>query len=250
MRKKIIVVPYNSDWPKQFERESHEIKRALGDRCVALHHVGSTSISGLCAKSKIDIIAVVKDISTLGHSLEQAGYLAKGEWNLPLHQGFTKREPNLRVNLHVFEEGNPEIEQLLLFRDYLKTHPETLEEYAHLKQKLVKEASSHIREKGRFSGYNLAKNQFIKKVTKLSGFDGLCLRFCMHYDEWEYAKASLKESFDQNLTHFVLYKGAEMVGIAQLRGFDQEGLTIRAKDPKFESFINHRIGQWIAYQNY
>ena len=59
--KLIEFVPYDPIWPKIFEIESENIKQALGDNCVAIHHVGSTAVPGLSSKPKIDIIAVVKD---------------------------------------------------------------------------------------------------------------------------------------------------------------------------------------------
>lgn len=36
--KRIVVIPYNPDWPKMFEAESQKIKEALGDNCIAIHH--------------------------------------------------------------------------------------------------------------------------------------------------------------------------------------------------------------------
>jgi GrpB-like predicted nucleotidyltransferase (UPF0157 family) len=58
--KHIEVVQYNDDWPKMFEQEAASIKQALGNNCIEIHHVGSTSIPGLSAKPIIDIIAVTK----------------------------------------------------------------------------------------------------------------------------------------------------------------------------------------------
>ena len=60
-RKHIEVVPYDPEWPEIFERESLKIREALGDNCIAIHHIGSTFVPGLAAKPKIDMIAVVKE---------------------------------------------------------------------------------------------------------------------------------------------------------------------------------------------
>jgi GrpB-like predicted nucleotidyltransferase (UPF0157 family) len=56
--KKIIVMPYNSEWPKIFERKASKIKETLGSNCIAIHHIGSTSVSGLSAKPVLDMIGV------------------------------------------------------------------------------------------------------------------------------------------------------------------------------------------------
>lgn len=56
----ITITPYNSSWPQLFEAEALGVKKALGESCVAVHHVGSTAVPGLSAKPTIDIIVVVK----------------------------------------------------------------------------------------------------------------------------------------------------------------------------------------------
>lgn len=47
---KIEVVPYNPQWPAQFEAEAAAIRRILGNEVLELEHVGSTSVPGLPAK--------------------------------------------------------------------------------------------------------------------------------------------------------------------------------------------------------
>ena len=63
---KIIVTPYNPDWPKFFDIEASKIKEALGANCIAIHHIGSTSIPGISAKPVIDILPVVRNIQENG----------------------------------------------------------------------------------------------------------------------------------------------------------------------------------------
>jgi len=89
--RKIEVVSYDSNWPEQFKAESSRIKDALGGNFLAIHHVGSTSVSGLSAKPKIDIIAEVKDPDRSIKQLEAIGYDYRGEYNIPFHYGFSKR---------------------------------------------------------------------------------------------------------------------------------------------------------------
>lgn len=198
MHKKIEVVSYNPAWPQMFEAEAAYIRQALGTNCAAIHHVGSTAVPGLCAKPKIDIITVVKDMAHSIQNLEKIDYEYRGEFNIPLHLGFRKRPPLTNVNLHVFEEGNPEIELNLLFRNYLREHPEALAEYAALKLTLAGHDTSHEVIHGPFKGYTLGKDTFIKKILNQAGFKGLCMRFCIHYEEWEAARTfRQKYFFDQ-----------------------------------------------------
>ncbi|MDW9500507.1 hypothetical protein GOB08_18790 [Sinorhizobium meliloti] len=51
----IKVVDYNSAWPRLFEEEKSRIMELISDMVDEIHHVGSTSIVGLCAKPKIDV---------------------------------------------------------------------------------------------------------------------------------------------------------------------------------------------------
>ncbi len=57
MSQHITVVDYNPLWPKKYEEEALLIKDILADNCVAIYHIGSTSVEGLAAKPIIDIMA-------------------------------------------------------------------------------------------------------------------------------------------------------------------------------------------------
>src|SRR5262245_28958694 len=55
----IHIADYDPEWPRLFEREAALIQDTLGDRVLLLEHVGSTSVPGLAAKPKIDMLLVV-----------------------------------------------------------------------------------------------------------------------------------------------------------------------------------------------
>lgn len=57
----IRLCPYDPRWPEQFRREAEKIRAALGDRALAVEHVGSTSVPGLCAKPILDILPLTAD---------------------------------------------------------------------------------------------------------------------------------------------------------------------------------------------
>jgi GrpB-like predicted nucleotidyltransferase (UPF0157 family)/predicted GNAT family N-acyltransferase len=232
MSRTIEVIPYDYQWSKLFEKESAHIKQALGENCVEIHHIGSTAVPGLCAKPKIDMIAVVKERAFNRQALEELGYQYKGEFNIPFRLGFSKRSHHLNVNLHAFEEGNPEIELNLLFRDYLRTHEDAREAYGALKLKLVSQKALHEKKDAIFSGYNLGKDAFIKNVLEQAGFKGVCMRVCTHYDEWEVARHFRQKYFFDKVSvadpytwtfghkdhvHLVLYEGTRIVGYAHIQ---------------------------------
>lgn len=46
----IIVTDYDPSWREKFEEESLLIRDILADNCIAVYHIGSTSVPGLAAK--------------------------------------------------------------------------------------------------------------------------------------------------------------------------------------------------------
>jgi len=134
------VRDYDPRWPVLFEREAARIRSAVGARAKLLEHVGSTSVPGLSAKPVIDIILAVPDSSdesAYAPALEAAGYVLRirePEWFE--HRLFNG--PDTDVNLHVFTAGCAEIAQMVLFRDWLRTHPEARDRYANEKRELAK----------------------------------------------------------------------------------------------------------------
>lgn len=88
--KKIIVVSYNPDWPHIFEREASKIKEVIGSNCIAIHHIGSTSVLGLSAKPVIDMIGVVKNPEKVIYPLESLDFKYKGEYNIPMRFYFNR----------------------------------------------------------------------------------------------------------------------------------------------------------------
>lgn len=135
----IEIVDYDPRWPALFEREAQGIRAALGDRVLLLEHVGSTSVPGLAAKPRIDILLVVADSAdepTYVPALEAAGYLLRiREPDWYEHRMF--KGPDTEVNLHVLSEGCVEIERMLLFRDWLRRNDADRELYERTKRELA-----------------------------------------------------------------------------------------------------------------
>lgn len=232
MTKTIEIVPYDPNWPRVFESEAELINKALCDNCIEIHHIGSTAVSGLISKPKIDIIAVVKNGKDSIASLEDAGYNYRGEWNIPFKFGFTKRGVS-EINLHVFEEGHPEIELNLIFRDHLRSNPDSLLKYAELKDSLLADESSLSKQDGKFfTGYNLGKDAFIRQILDAEGYNKQRFLRVTHNLEWEnYHRIRKEQIFDPiNVTydpnhfsinaeghfHFILCRGTEIVSVAQI----------------------------------
>jgi GrpB-like predicted nucleotidyltransferase (UPF0157 family) len=67
----IELAECDSRWPLLFEREAGRIRAALGDEERLLEHVGSTSVPGLAAKPRIDIVLAVRNSADESTSVPQ-----------------------------------------------------------------------------------------------------------------------------------------------------------------------------------
>ena len=136
----INIVDYDPQWPRLFEREADRVQAALGDRVLLIEHVGSTSVPGLAAKPRIDALLVVADSSEESAyvpALEDAGYvlhIREPDWYE--HRLF--KGPDMDINLHVFSPGCPEIDRMLLFRDWLRNNASDRMLYERTKRELAR----------------------------------------------------------------------------------------------------------------
>ena len=162
----IIVVPYNPRWSEMFRREAAQLAAIFGPACLAIHHIGSTSVPGLKAKPIIDMLPVVRDIEAVARFHEPLiglGYEPMGENGVPGRRYFRKGGDEQRSHhMHVFEEGHAEVARHLSFRDYLRVYPETAAQYAALKSALAQQFPHDI------YAYMDGKDAFIKGVIELA----------------------------------------------------------------------------------
>lgn len=137
----VRVVDYDPEWPHRFQDEATKIQAAVGGRALRIEHVGSTAVPDLPAKPIIDIILVVADSTNeAGYvdALEKAGYrlrIREPGW----HEHRMFKEPENNVNLHVFSAGCPEIDRMLIFRDWLRSSEGDRELYARSKRMLAQQ---------------------------------------------------------------------------------------------------------------
>lgn len=136
----IKVVPYNPQWPDQFQREASSIQHQLQDGVVHIHHIGSTSVPGLMAKPIIDIILEVRDLASLDRQqakMEEIGYEVMGEYGISGRRYFRKGGDQRTHHVHAFATGDPHIKRHLAFRDYLIAHKEVAKAYGELKREIA-----------------------------------------------------------------------------------------------------------------
>jgi len=130
---------YDPGWPALFEREAARIRKALGDQVRLLEHAGSTSVPGLAAKPIIDMVLAVAGSRAEADyvpQMEASGYVLRiREPDWYEHRLFRGTDP--ASNIHVFTEGTPEIDRMLAFRDWLRSHDEDRILYERTKRELA-----------------------------------------------------------------------------------------------------------------
>jgi GrpB-like predicted nucleotidyltransferase (UPF0157 family) len=137
----IQIADYDPEWPRLFEREAARVRATLGDRVLLLEHAGSTSVPGLAAKPKIDMLLVIADTAdepAYVPDMQAAGYVLQiREPHWYEHRMF--KGPDTDINLHVFPAGCPEIERMLLFRDWLRSNADDRRLYERTKRELAQQ---------------------------------------------------------------------------------------------------------------
>jgi GrpB-like predicted nucleotidyltransferase (UPF0157 family) len=166
MPRAIEILDYAPEWRTAFEDEAANLAEVFGLHLLRIHHIGSTAIPGLKAKPIVDVLVIIDDIITIDSffaGMESLGYRVRGECLDAIIPGtpgrfyFSKDTSGIRTHqVHVCEVGHVEIEDKLVFRDYLRFHPSVAWEYGELKERL---AMTHHHDG---IGYMRGKDGFVK----------------------------------------------------------------------------------------
>ncbi len=163
---KVEVVDYRPEWAQLFATEKTLLSDALGQPDATIEHIGSTSVPGLAAKPVIDIMIGLPDFSLANSFVPHIvalgyDYIAKYEEIMPERRYFRKLvEDRHTRHIHMVEIGSEFWQRHLLFRDYLRTNAQAVQEYADLKKSLA------MREWQDRNEYTDAKTEFIKNTEQ------------------------------------------------------------------------------------
>lgn len=136
---RVELVEYDAGWLDRFATERDRIVGALGDRAVAVRHIGSTAVPGLAAKDRVDVClevadpddepAYLPDLLSAGYSLRVVE---------PGHRCLVRADPAApAMNLHVYAEGDDEVARCLRFRDRLRGDEADRRRYEEVKRSLA-----------------------------------------------------------------------------------------------------------------
>ncbi len=165
LNSQVLLVDYDPAWPAQYEAYRRKIVGALGDKIVLLEHVGSTAVPGLAAKPRIDILLIVPDSSDEASyipQLEAAGFelhIRESDWYE--HRCLKGFDPP--ANLHVFSPGCIEIDRMIGFRDWLRTHEDDRALYESTKRCLATQQWQFVQD------YADAKSEVVEEIRIRAG---------------------------------------------------------------------------------
>ncbi len=157
----IELIEYNAEWPALFEREAKRVRATLGERVLMLEHAGSTSVPGLAAKPIIDMLLAVADSAdepAYVPAMASAGYVLRirePQW----HQHRLFKGPDTDINLHVYTFGCPEMDKMLMFRDWLRSNDADRELYERTKRELAKQTWKYVQD------YADAKTSVVEEIV-------------------------------------------------------------------------------------
>ena len=162
----IEVHDYDPAWPRTFESIYAYVWPAVQHAAMSLEHVGSTSVPGLRAKPVIDACIVVasrRDIPHVVKALAKIGYAHRGDLGVPDREAFQQPAALPKHHLYASHRGSLNLKNQLGLRDYLRTHPDAVQQYGDLKETLATRFRDDI------DGYIAGKTDFILDILRQIG---------------------------------------------------------------------------------
>lgn len=165
IKRKYSISDYDPHWKYTFSIIKDFLWSVFGDKAIQIEHVGSTSVEGMKAKPLIDILIIVEKMEVFQMQKDimvNAGYEWGENYIAPNTIIFFKLGPDGEKleNIHVCEKGSAKARQFIVMRDYLRTHPEKVQEYSELKEKNVTLYPDD------YPAYREAKAPFLKQLEK------------------------------------------------------------------------------------
>ena len=160
----VRLIKSDPHWARSFKREAAKLRKVFGSFALDIQHIGSSSIPHVVAKPIIDIGVVVpslKRVVRFETKLRTIGYIRKKNDDRPERLFFTKGPESRRTHyVHIGEEGERYIEDMVIFRDYLRLNPHVAKEYSTLKQRL---AAQYAEDR---ATYTKRKKKFVRSIVR------------------------------------------------------------------------------------
>jgi GrpB-like predicted nucleotidyltransferase (UPF0157 family) len=176
----IQVIPYQPRWQTEFLAIGTRIRTALNHHALRIDHIGSTSVPGLAAKDVIDIQVTLPDFESFNEVWErleavgfELGYFGiidtiRPEWSQNERDWekayFRQGVGDRRIHIHLRADGRANQRYALIFRDYLRRHPNVTHHYAEMKYKMA-EYFGHLND---HSFYIEGKDPMVNLIATLA----------------------------------------------------------------------------------
>lgn len=163
---RVAIADYDPAWPARFAEEAQAVREAIAGKArFRIEHFGSTAVEGLAAKPVIDIMVVSDEREAwprLVAPIEALGYAYWADNPRTDRMFFVKGMPPYgeRRTHHVHVRTPEDSADALLFRDYLRSHPDEAKRYEQLKRKLAKKYPTDR------EAYTEAKEAFVSEIVK------------------------------------------------------------------------------------
>ena len=199
---KYTFKPYRMIFPQLFEKEKERILLHVKS-ILKIEHIGSTSIPDLGGKGIIDIAIAAKkqDMENACKALQELGYEFRPSFSTADRFYFVIDLPDLeegkrRYHVHLTYPDSPDWKGFIEFRDYLRIHPEAVQEYAEIK----KQAASEAGQVG--THYRKVKEPIFEKIRSKARNESLGSVEFLNESNLEEASAFLMDN--ENFSLFLL----------------------------------------------
>jgi dephospho-CoA kinase len=154
-RQYAVLADPDPTWSRQTNCLMARLRFSVGGQIIRVDHIGSTSVQGLPAKQLIDSQVVVTDLAVAARvaaSARCAGFVhVPGQWFGTDRHGIDHPEevvvdadPGRPVNINIRSTAAPIWRETLLFRDWLRSHPDVRDAYAAMKRELVQRRGQDV----------------------------------------------------------------------------------------------------------
>lgn len=162
-RREYFISPHNPQWQDRYADLAAVVGRIF-KQARTIEHVGSTSIPGMSGKDCVDVMVVIEEpliekdkIS----AMEVAGLLYAGSLHGEGTHMFRQMDgPRVLANIHIFQDGNVHISEMVRLRDYMRKNPEAVRAYSELKRGLFKDFPTDYR------SYRKYKDEYVRSLME------------------------------------------------------------------------------------
>ena len=163
---KVKILPYDKEAPKIFDDFKKFLEEIIPCE-IKIKHIGSTAVPGLGGKNVIDVMIITEkeNMKKVLEILESKGFRHNPGADVKPEKIFASGEYEYKgkerhIHIHITYQGSNEHVDKILFRDYLRNHPEEAKKYYELKKEWSIEAGEN-RQK-----YTELKTEYIREILE------------------------------------------------------------------------------------